>query len=208
MAAFGETTVYYHLITEPVYSEFFQGETETVLREGKVTYGEPRIVTPAYLSSVEGFSPEAREAIRMLGAHTPGILYRLRYRNEPENTSILSEPPASVIDKLNSELDRKGEQLSAIIKGTDQLWDVSLIKFIHEMLFVSHRFSVAPELERQGLLELDQMGIPRSARIEIERLFLAVEKDEIDASLLKLEIDRWGVFPQYEDRFFRLFRKK
>jgi len=208
LATFGETTIYYHLVSEPVYSEFLRGARETVLREGRVTYGQPRILTPDYLSRVEGFSPEARDAIKMMGSHSPGILYRLRYRNEPERTSILSEPPGSVIGKLNRELDRKGERLSAIIKGTDELWDVSLIKFIQEMLFISHRFFIVPELEREGLFELDQMGIPRSARIEIERLFLAVEKGEIDPSFLKLELDRWGLFPQYEDRFFRLFRRR
>jgi hypothetical protein len=208
LAAFGETTVYYHLVTEPVYAEFSGGETETVLREGRVTYGQPRILTPAYLGRIEGFSPEAIEAIRMLGAHTPGILYRLHYRNEPEKTSIAPGSLRSVIDNLNRELDRKGDLLSAIIKGTDELWDICLIKFIHDMLLVSHHFSIAPEFEKQGLFELDQVGIPRSARFEIERLFLAVEKGKIDPALLKLELDRWGVFPQYEDRFFGLFRTR
>jgi hypothetical protein len=52
------------------------------------------------------------------------------------------------------------------------------------------------------------MGIPLAARKEIEILFKLFEKGEVKPSKLKEELDRWGVFEQYQDRFLRHFRKK
>ena len=43
--------------------------------------------------------------------------------------------------------------------------------------------------------------------VEIEGLFRQVGKGEADPTRLKLELDRWGLFPDYEDRFLGLFRK-
>jgi len=54
---FGITNIYYYLVTEPVYSELLNNISETVIREGRVIAERPRIVTPYYLSSLEGFSP-------------------------------------------------------------------------------------------------------------------------------------------------------
>jgi hypothetical protein len=63
------------------------------------------------------------------------------------------------------------------------------------------------ELGRRGLLEIDRKGVPIEARQSIERLFDEVKNGELDPSALKTELDRWGLFEEYEDRFFRLFGK-
>ena len=59
LSTFGTTNIYYYLVTEPVYSELVKNVTETVIREGRVIAEKPRIVTPYYLSRLEGFSSEA-----------------------------------------------------------------------------------------------------------------------------------------------------
>ena len=46
-----------------------------------------------------------------------------------------------------------------------------------------------------------------SARRRIEDLFRIVKRDPSQAPLLKAELDRWGVYPQHEDRFLNLFRE-
>ena len=38
--------------------------------------------------------------------------------------------------------------------------------------------------------------------------FQQVRTGEVAPSLLKVELDRWGLFSQYEDRFLSLFRKR
>ena len=57
------------------------------------------------------------------------------------------------------------------------------------------------------LRDMDSSGVPREARLRIEELFRFVQKGELSPSDLKLEIDRWGLFREYEDRFLGLFRR-
>lgn len=52
------------------------------------------------------------------------------------------------------------------------------------------------------------MGIPKSAKGKIDRLFDEAKKDPSRAMDLKAELDRWGIFKEYEDRFLDLFKKK
>ncbi len=54
----------------------------------------------------------------------------------------------------------------------------------------------------------DLEGLPISAREDIERMFSRVKKGDLDPNKLKKELDFWGVYSQYEDRFLELFRKE
>jgi len=89
------------------------------------------IVTPYYLTRLEGFGTEARryfdELVREFGASAPGLVYS--YKNEPKELNIVSENWPAVVGKLNAEIEKRGDKLAAIIKGEDELWDVSLLKF-------------------------------------------------------------------------------
>ena len=133
LATFGTTNIHYYLVTEPAYSELVKDVAETVVREGRVIAERPRIVTPYYLSQLEGFSPDARRyfdtLLKTYGADTPGLFYT--YRNEPKELTIVSNDLPSVVEKLNADIDKRGDPLASIIKGEDQLWDVSLLKLNH-----------------------------------------------------------------------------
>ena len=205
--AFGVTSLYYYLLTEPVYAKP-SGETrETVIREGKVIAERPKIVTPYYLSRLEGFSPEARKYFDSLlqekGANVSGLLYT--YKNEPKELNIVSDSLGMVVDRLNAEIDQRGDPLTSIIKGKDELWDVSLMKFIYEVTRNSLPDNVR-QLNRRGLLNMDTEGITADARVRIEELFGRVARGESQPAELKDELDRWGLFREYEDRFFSLFK--
>ncbi len=50
--------------------------------------------------------------------------------------------------------------------------------------------------------------LPESAKRSIEQLFKEVQKDISKASELKRELDKWGVYNDYEDRFLDLFKKR
>jgi len=208
LATFGTTNVYYYLVAEAAYNELIQS-SETVIREGRVIAERPHIVTPSYLSQVQGFSSEARKYFEMLMTEydpdSPGLYYA--YRNEPKELNIVSDNPASVIARLNEEIDQKGDPLASIIRGEDTLWDVSILKFIYEITRRSVGENVK-QLSRQGLLNMDASGVPAEARINIERLFKLVEKGELEPSDLKTELDRWGIFGEYQDRFFAMFRRR
>jgi hypothetical protein len=208
LATFGTTNVYYYLVTEPAYSELVKDAVETVIREGRVIAERPKIVTPYYLSHLEGFSSEARKYFDMLiktqGANAPGLFYS--YKNEPKELNIVSDNLLSVVAKLNADIDKRGDPLTSIIRGQDELWDVSLMKFIYEMTRSSLPDNLM-QMEARGLLDIDASGIPGDARIRIEELFRLVSKGELEPSELKKELDRWGLFEEYEDRFFTLFQK-
>lgn len=208
LATFGTTNIHYYLLTEPSYKEFGEGEGETVVREGRVISQRPRVVTPVYLGNIEGFSEHAKKYLEMIvrehGPHAPGIFYG--YKNEHMETNIVPNDMRSVVQKLEEEIKKEGSPLTTIIKGVDELWDVSLMKFIFDMTRESLGEN-ALELGRRGLLDIDRSGIPMDARLSIEQLFDLAKKGELSPSDLKTELDRWNLFEEYEDRFFWLFRK-
>ena len=208
LATFGITNVYYYLVTEPAYAEVIPGASETVIREGRIIAERPKIVTPYYLSRLEGFSTDARKyfdtLIRTFGAGVPGLFYT--YRNEPKEMNIVSGNLLSVVEKLNGEIDRKGDPLTSIIKGQDELWDVSLLKFIYEITRGSIPTNLS-QLGSKGLLNTDSSGVPLDARLRIEELFSKVATGECEPDTLKEELDHWNIFAEYEDRFLSIFRK-
>lgn len=209
LATFGTTNIHYYLLTEPAYAESTREVNETVVREGRVIAEKPRIVTPYYLSHLEGFSHEARRyldaLIKTYGTDAPGLFYS--YRNESKGLNIVSENWRTVADRLNAEIDKRSDPLAAIIKGEDELWDVSLLKFIYEVARGSIPHHVS-QMGARGLLDVDASGVPMDARLRIEEMFRRVTKGEFDPGELKKELDRWNLFAEYEDRFFAVFRKK
>jgi len=210
LATFGTTNIYYYLVTEPAYSELEEASSnETVIREGKVIAERPRIVTPYYLSQIEGFSSDARKYFDILikthGANAPGLFYS--YKNEPEELTIVSDNLLAVVDKLNLDIDKSGNPLTSIIKGADELWDVSLLKFIYELTRSSLPDNLL-QLGSRGLLDIDSRGVPAEARVRIEELFQLAHKGETQPGELKDELDRWGLFEEYEDRFFAIFKRR
>jgi hypothetical protein len=204
LSTFGITTINYHLLSLPSYET---ADLETIVRSGRVLADRPRIVTPYYLSRLDGFSDDARHYFQKLveerGADASGVLYT--YRNEPKSTEIVPGGLEETACKINEDIDRRGEMLTAVIRGEDALWDVSVMKFIFDLTSFSVAHNVA-ELGSQGLLNI-QDGVPAQARINIEEMFKRLRHGEIDPRELQIELERWGLFESYQDRFFSAFRR-
>ena len=209
LATFGSTNIAYYLLTMPVYKEMTRESNETVIRQGRVIAERPRIVTPYYMSRLEGFSQDARRyfnmAMKSYGPDTPGIFYS--YRNEPQDLTIVSEELGVVVERLNSEIDERNDPLVTIIKGQDELWDVSLIRLIYEITRKSMRANLT-QLQEKGLTEMDAGGVPMDARLRIEELFTRTVRGEINPTELKAELEHWRLFEEYQDRFFAMFQKR
>jgi len=209
LQTFGTTKLKYYIVTEPSYRELIPGSSESVIREGNVTAGRPMVVTPTYMTRLEGFGDEAQSYFQSLarqyGPHAPGILYH--YKNEPGEMNIVEGTVVAVADRISSRLVRDSSNLSAVIKGVDELWDVSLLKFIFEYTLASVAGNVEDFQSRKLLDPEPELDVPRAAVQRIETLFRQVEQGE-DPSVLKRELDVWGLFDHYQDRFFALFRKK
>jgi hypothetical protein len=199
LATFGTTNVSYFLVTE-------LSELVNVVREGKVVAEKPRIVTPGYLINLEGFSDSARRFIELMAREHPreaAVFYR--YKNDPRQMDIVSGPAQQIIDNINGRIDTAGDPLAAVIRGVEDLWDVSLIKFTYELTRRSVSGNLA-ELQSRGLLDMDSAGIPAEAKHHIEELFVRAAHDRSYAGELAGELRRWGLFERYQDRFFSLFK--
>jgi hypothetical protein len=210
LATFGSTVVEYFVVTEPSYQGLpGAGDAEeSVIRTGKVTAARPQIVTPFYLMNLFHNFEHGQEFARYLratfGADAPGLMYS--YRQEPGDTSVVSDPPEQVAGRIAAQLDRDGKQLAVVIRGVDAFWDVSLAHFIYALTAGSAPGNAA-EIAQRGLLQ-PQGSVPRAAREKIDAMFGAVASGELEGSELKAELDRWGLFEEYEDRFLDLFRRR
>ncbi|MCL4386160.1 MAG: hypothetical protein M1326_07590 [Cyanobacteria bacterium] len=222
LATYESTTVHYYILAVPFYLEF-EGkslESETIIREGRITWQKPKLITPSYILRMEGFSDEAKKAFEILASGNYDIafmLYRLKFVKDYDHMEIVSNSLQSVAKKIGEEIEKRQDPFCAIIKGVDEFWDVSLSRFIYELALNSAYFSQAPDLSENNMIGInpegipviskDKYGIPVAARVEIENLFKLYEKGEIEASKLKEEIDNWGLFNLYQDRFFSMFKK-
>ena len=200
LATFGSTFIYYYVVTALT-------ESVNVVREGNVIAERPRIVTPVYLTRVEGFSEQARSYLQAMVArypNEPGIFYR--YKNEAREMNVVPESMANLIDRLNERITAQNNPLSTIIKGVEELWDVSLMLFIYELTRKSLYDNIL-DFQRRGALNIDSAGVPEDARIFIEELFALVSRNISRAPELVAELKKWGLFEEYQDRFFALFRR-
>jgi hypothetical protein len=208
LATFGSTNISYYVVTEPIYLDAQPEKPEGVVRTGRVIAERPAIVTPTYAMNLQGFSSEAYEYFQSVamqaGPNSPGLLYQ--YKNETGNTEIVSGAASEIANKISGNLERKKEDMSVVMVGVDQLWDVALLKFIYEFTS-SSLFGNIQDLKGRGLLDPQESlgGVPRAAVEQIDRLFREVDQGA-NPEILKRELDRWGLFDFYQDRFLDLFR--
>jgi len=209
LSTFGATRIHYYVLTDPVSKGLLDNDEEdTVVREGYVHAEKPRIITPFYLKNLfEGFEhgkEYSRSLIDAYGPSEPGIMYN--YRNDFKEMNIVSTPMAGVFENINESLEKGDDPFSTIIKGDSLLWDLSLMIFIYSFTGSSLKNNIS-ELYSMGLLQVDRSGVPRERRLHIEELFRDVKSGKAEPAVLKKELDAWGVFSEYEDRFLGLFRK-
>ena len=209
LATFGSTSVRYYLVTEPSYRDLdvpHEDRKESVVREGVVRAERPQVVTPYYLLRHDGFGDNADRYLQRLaeeiGPDHPGLMYH--YKNEGAETAVVSGTVDEVTRRIVDRLEREGKPLEAVITGSDDLWDLSLMKFIYEFTTQSAQANVS-EMRAKGLLRTEG-GVPMDARIRIERLIEEARRGERDPRDVHREIERWGLFDEYQDRFFSLFR--
>lgn len=210
LATFGITSIDYYVVTEPVYQDLVQGKREGVVRTGRVVAEKPAVVTPFYAMNLEGFSDEAYDYFQRItskhGPNAPGILYQ--YKNEPDRMDIVSGDPEEIAHRISDGLDDGKRHLAVVMVSVDEYWDVALLKFIYEFTSASAAQNVK-DFQSNRMLEPQpgMNGIPRAATQQIEDMFREVERSVGSPDMLKRELDRWGLFDFYEDRFLALFRR-
>ena len=206
LSTYNQTKVRYHIVTEPLYKEVSEYKSEeSVIRHGLVTAQTPQVVTNDFLYRMSGFGDEAKEFLkelgRVLGKNEPALLYN--YKNESTDLEIVSGNPAEVSERIKSRL-ISSDTNHAVIRGINNLWDVSLLKFIFEYTKTSAKSNFR-ELNSSGMLEVKN-GIPISVRKRIEELFNQAMMGNVRPKDLHKELNDWNLFEEYQDRFFSIFK--
>jgi hypothetical protein len=91
----------------------------------------------------------------------------------------------------------------ALIEAPDRIWSLAIMKFIVDMSLRSFPAQVQ-ELEERGLFDPAGRDRARHKR-EIETLFREAKGSPAARQRLGETLKAWGLFSEYEDRFFSLF---
>ncbi len=201
LSTFGTSDILYQLVTDvPGLPD------RSRVRMGRVTAAKPQIITPRILKErFEGFGEVAQEYADSLIAQYGEALKGLEYhfRNEPQNVRVELVPPSVLIAELTKDFDRQSQTRSAIIKGTDKLWELSIMKFIVEETLSSFTSNVN-ELHERGFFEED-VATKRQER-EIQQLIQKAKTDRALVPVLGKKLKEYGLFEQFQDEFFQLIR--
>ncbi len=204
LSTYNQTKVRYHIVTEPLYKEVSNYKSEeSVIRHGLVTAQTPQVVTNDFLYKMSGFGEEAKEFFkelnRVFGKNDPALLYN--YKNESTDLEIVSGNPQEVSERIKSRL-INSQTNHAVIRGINNLWDVSLLKFIFEYTKTSAK-SNFQDLNNSGMLEVKN-GVPVAARKRIEELINQAKLGKVRPKDLHKELQDWDLFEEYQDQFFSI----
>ena len=206
LETFGATHLHYHLV-----SELMDTVDRIRVREGTIQSKRPQIITPAYYESenLEGFGEEARQYLDWLRQHAQDVRilqYGFIVQKTELNEHLVTGHMAEVLERVKLDVKRKNDPMAAVIHGVDQPWDVCLLKLMVDMIRHSAPANIS-DLHRRHLLD-NVNGAPRAVREELEALFLQASRDPSLVKLLGNKLRKYGLFEEYEDRFFALVRAR
>jgi hypothetical protein len=199
LSTFGNTEIQYHLITN------VQGFHDRArVRIGVVTAEKPALITPEALQEqFAGFTTEAREYADWFTSHYGETLKKLKYqfKNDPISNQIKLKNPNILTQQLTREFDREDSTRRTIIRGTDKLWELALMKFIVEETLSSFASNIQ-ELKERGFF--DQQRDDERRRREVEHLIKRARHDRNCLPELGKKLKDYGLFERYQDSFFQL----
>jgi len=195
LETFGATVVNYHLV-----SELMDSVEKVRIREGRIRAHRPEIIVPSSVEEtiLEGFGAEAARYVEWLRRHENDLLilrYGFKIVKQESNEHIVSDSLAAVVERVKADLDARDDPLDSLLIGVDEPWEVCLLKLMVEVVQNSAAHN-ASELQRD----------PQGHRREIEREFRAAARDASRIPGLSAKLRAYGLFEEYEDRFFALVR--
>lgn len=203
LATFGTSQVNYQLVTDvPGLSD------RSRLRVGVVTAQKPAIITPQSLKEkFIGFGADAKSYfdsfVNQYGQAFQGLEYQ--FRNEIVSHRVELISPEVFTQQLIKEFDRSESYNNALIRGSDQLWELSVMKFIVEETIASFSINYN-ELNERGFFSGEDRTRQRQKR-EVENLFKIAKKDPAAVRLLGAKLKEYDLFETYQDAFFKLVHR-
>lgn len=203
LETFGTTTLKYHLV-----SELMDVTDQVRIREGRMLANQPRIVTPeAYAQTLlEGFGEEAEKYVDWLRQHDQIRILQYGYRLKQESFSehMVTGDLKTVVERVQKDVKAKDDPLSSVVRGVDAPWDVCLVKLFYEVMRTSAATNIT-EMTRRHLFDTPEDKQKR-VRSEIEKEFLMASRDSSLIHALGKKLQHYGLFQEYEDRFFALVK--
>ncbi len=204
LETFGTTILHYHLV-----SELMDSVNQVRIREGRLQANQPQIITPqAYANTVmEGFGEEAEKYLEWLREHQADLRilqYGYRLRQESFSEHVVTDNIEAVVERVKKEVEAQHDPLGAVIVGVDSPWDVCLVKLFWEIIQSSAGTNIK-EMAKRHLFDYAD-GAPRAVRQEIEADFLAASRNPSRIPKLGKKLQHYGLFEEYEDRFFSLVK--
>ncbi|GAA5482263.1 hypothetical protein [Haloferula sargassicola] len=141
-------------------SELMDSVGSIRVRTGKIEAVRPRIVRPDGLSDIEmeGFDDSAKERFERLVAkmreagHKLAFLqYGFRFARGQVSEELVTSSMDDLRGRVLEDARQRGNPAQAIIEGVDDAWEVSLFKFVLEM--IEHSMPINGfDFQRRGLL--------------------------------------------------------
>jgi hypothetical protein len=147
---FGTTTFRFFLV-----SELMDRVNEIRVREGRIDAERPQILTPEKMSKIllEGFGEKAEEFAEIL-RHQPDMGNFLRYGIQVAKHDITETTAHETMEMVISTIDARiamNDEVSVIIQGVDDAWEVCLLKFSMDLIQQSLEGNIK-DLRRRKLL--------------------------------------------------------
>ena len=152
---FGDTRFEFRLI-----SELMDHAGQVRIRSGEMEAQRPRILKPEAYQGIEleGFNEGAKARLdelirryREAGHNLAFLQYGFEFKRGNVQEEVVHEPFDLVKDRVMEELRRTGNPAMAVIRGVDDAWEASLLKFSLEMIMSSHDINTF-DFKRRGMI--------------------------------------------------------
>ena len=202
LATFGDSEIHYHLVTP-----LPETADRSTLRTGRVTALRPKILTPdALRHHFEGFGEDAEGFERLLKDNFSDSFRGLDYvfQNKLLTAEERHDRDQDLAQALRRDLDERGADRDAVIRGPAGGYPLSLMKFMLEETSRSFAANMR-ELDEHGLFDPEGREF-RRRKAEVERLFREAAGSSDRIKTLAAKLKEFGLFDDYQDRFFRLVK--
>lgn len=201
---FWETSFSYRIVSSAPAGEEPTNQNHSVVSSGNFQCAKPIIITrqEEFEQKFPGFDEVARqfanERYEQLTNRLVSLGYHFQNSFEKQSSSSLSAD--DTLDQLlkDSSIDK---QTTAIILTESGYEHIGLVRAAMEMIMRSAPNNFL-QLQEHGLLDSEE----DRRRSEIEILFYEAENMGLSKEKLGKKLQQYGLFEEYEDRFFKLFR--
>jgi hypothetical protein len=205
LETFGNSVIHYNLL-----SELMDTTGEVRIREGRIEAFRPQIIMPGKMNQqmLQGFGDEAEEYLNWLRQNADELVllkYGFQIEKKEVREYIVHESMPLALAQVEKVVSDKDDPLSAIVVGVDQPWEVCLLKLMVDVMQRSVVANVS-DLQKKNLLPLNPEQSEKMRREEIEADFAAARQNRALIQELGRKLQKYGLFEDFEDRFFALVR--